>query len=158
MFAGHHRRRIRQCTSTYYPSPGLAPTLEYSSCLVCTPSITTCSEYFAAGFSSVSNRKFGSDSIFSILSLFSHRINKHLINRVQCHRTIRLFSFERINLLSSQVLRPVNVASPQQIALLEIPVFSAHIQQIIVILSFLYIHIRHAQDIEVSVLDQQHCR
>lgn len=56
------------------------------------------------------------------------------------------------------MLRPVNVASPQQIALLEIPVFSAHIQQIIVILSFLYIHIRHAQDIEVSVLDQQHCR
>lgn len=56
------------------------------------------------------------------------------------------------------MLRPVNVASPQQIALLEIPVFSAHIQQIIVILSFLYIHIRHAQDIEVSVLDQQHSR
>lgn len=56
------------------------------------------------------------------------------------------------------MLRPVNVASPRQIALLETPVFSAHTQQIIVILSFLYIHIRHAQDIEVSVLDQQHCR
>lgn len=93
---------------------------------------------------------------FYIIIIFSSY--QQAFNRVQCHRTIRLFSFEWINLLSSQVLRPVNVASPRQIALLETPVFSAHTQQIIVILSFLYIHIRHAQDIEVSVLDQQHCR
>lgn len=157
VFAGHHRRRIGQCTSTYYPSPGLAPTLKRWSCLVRTPSITTCRECLAAGFRQCSNRRFGSDLIPLISSVFFHRICNQF-NRAR-YRTIRLYSSEWINFLSGQVSRPRKpvVVSTRPIAGRNSGIrrsFRSYLFCIFV----LKIRTRSRSSFETSVLDQQHCR